>query len=99
MVEGNEWMEQPAVATASARAQRGGDRRHSEVPASITAHQADESERPQEPDVERQRHHDDRHHHQHARQDFHDPHDVYLLPTLLVRILYRSTIYIQPSRR
>jgi hypothetical protein len=64
MVQGNEWMEQPTVAIASARAQRGGDRRHSEVPASITAHQADESERPQEPDVEHHRHHDDRHHHQ-----------------------------------
>jgi hypothetical protein len=74
MVQGNEWMEQPTVATASARAQRGGDRRHSEVPASITAHQADESERPQEPDVERHRHEHDRHHHQHARQDFDDQH-------------------------
>ena len=75
MVEGNEGMEQPAVAAAAAGAQGSGGRRHSEMPATIAAHEADGSQSSQEPDVQRHRHEDDRYRHQHAREDFDDQHE------------------------
>jgi hypothetical protein len=44
VVEGNERMEQSAMAAAAAGAQGSGGRCHSEMPATIAAHEADGSQ-------------------------------------------------------
>ena len=49
VVEGNEGMEQPAVATSAAGTQRGGDRRHAQVPTTIAAHEPDGPRAPKSP--------------------------------------------------
>jgi hypothetical protein len=59
VVEGSEGMQQPAVATPAAGAQWGSGRGHAQAAAAIAAHEADQPQSPEEPDVQRHCHQHD----------------------------------------